>query len=125
MNVTESRVLRLDREGTNSQLQPMTAAARDGYVRCMDPDPNDLQESTPGSSGPDRAEGGMGVSSERTGPTGPGQDTTDGIRDTSTDDAATPREELPPEQRPDVDEENPEGIEPKAGYPSRDPRSDT
>ncbi|MBF4765755.1 hypothetical protein ISU07_21700 [Nocardioides islandensis] len=87
-------------------------------------DPNDVQESTPGSSGPERAEGGMGVSSERTGSTGPGQHTTDGLRDTSTDDSDVPREDLPPEQRPDVDEENPVGIEPKAGYPSLDPRSD-
>ncbi len=45
--------------------------------------PDDLQDSTPGSAGPDRAAGSMGVSSERTGPTGPGQDTTDGVRDTS------------------------------------------
>jgi hypothetical protein len=88
------------------------------------PDPDDLQESTPGSSGPDRAEGGMGVSSERTGPTGPGQYITDGLRDTSPEDVDVPREVLPPEQRPDVDEENPQGIEPKAGYPSLDPRSD-
>jgi hypothetical protein len=88
-------------------------------------DPQDLQESTPGSGGQHRAEGGMGVSSERTGYTGSGQDTTDGVRDTSavTDDN-TPRENLPPEQRPDQDEENPVGIEPKAGYPSLDPRSD-
>jgi hypothetical protein len=86
-------------------------------------DPTDLQESTPNSSGPDRASGGMGVSSERTGPTGPGQHATDGLKDTSVADDDTPREDLPPEQRPDVDEENPEGITPVAGYPSLDPRS--
>lgn len=88
---------------------------------------NDLQESTPGSSGPQRASGGMGVSSERTGPAGPDGEVTDGTKDTSEarpgeDDV--PREDLPPEQRPDVDEQNPVGIEPKAGYPSLDPRSD-
>jgi len=88
-------------------------------------DPQDLRESTPGSSGPDRAEGGMGVSSERTGPTGPGQHTTDGVRDTSLADVdAEDADEVPPEQRPGAVEENPEGLEPKAGYPSKDPRSD-
>jgi len=65
------------------------------------------------------------VSSERTGHAGPGQHTTDGVRDTSTNDAEVPREDLPPEQRPDVEEDNPEGLEPKAGYPSLDPRSDS
>jgi hypothetical protein len=85
-------------------------------------DPVDLQDSTPGSSGRPRAAGSMGVSSERTGPTGPGQDTTDGVRDTSTN--ADDAREDPPEQRPGGPEENPEGLEPKAGYPSLDPRSD-
>jgi hypothetical protein len=84
-------------------------------------DPQDLQESTPGSSGPDRAEGGMGVSSERTGHAGPGQDTTDGVRDTSL--GGPDGDDVPPEQRPGQEETNPEGIEPKAGYPSKDPRS--
>jgi len=46
------------------------------------------------------------------------------VRDTSVSEDATPREELPPEQRPDVEETSPEGIEPKAGYPSLDPRSE-
>lgn len=65
---------------------------------------------------------GMGVSSERVGPTGPGQVGTHGLRDTS---AAEPAEDadLPPEQRPGEVEENPVGIEPKAGRPSLDPRS--
>ncbi len=84
-------------------------------------DPQDLQESTPGSSGPERAEGGMGVSSERTGGTGPEQDTTDGVRDTSLGDVDG--DDVPPEQRPGGEETNPEGLEPKAGYPSLDPRS--
>ena len=87
-------------------------------------DPQDLRESTPGSSGPQRAAGGMGVSSERTGSTGPGQDATDGIRDTSVADAdVEDGADVPPEQRPGAVEENPEGLEPKAGYPSKDPRS--
>jgi hypothetical protein len=85
-----------------------------------DTDHADLQDSTPGSAGPHRAAGSMGVSSERTGPTGPDQDTTDGVRDTSTIDDQSP--EVPPEQRPGGPEENPDGLEPKAGYPSLDPR---
>ena len=85
-------------------------------------DPADLQDSTPGSAGRHRAAGSMGVSSERTGPTGPDQDTTDGIRDTSVNDDQS--QETPPEQRPGGPEENPDGLEPKAGYPSLDPRSD-
>jgi hypothetical protein len=88
-----------------------------------EPETDDLQESTPGSAGPDRAEGGMGVSSEWTGATGPGQHTTDGVRDTSVSEEETPRQDLPPEQRADVEETNPAGLDPKAGYPSADPRS--
>ena len=86
-------------------------------------DPEDVRESTPGSAGRHRAEGGMGVSSERTGHTGPGQDTTDGVRDTSTGQYADSDADVPPEQSPGNEESNPEGIEPKAGYPSLDPRS--
>ena len=84
-------------------------------------DPADLQDSTPGSAGRHRAAGSMGVSSERTGPTGPDQDTTDGVRDTSANDDLP--QDAPPEQQPGGPEENPEGLEPKAGYPSLDPRS--
>ena len=85
-------------------------------------DPPDLQDSTPGSAGPHRAEGSMGISSERTGPTGPDQDTTDGVRDTSANDDLP--QDAPPEQQPGGTEENPEGLEPKASYPSLDPRRD-
>ncbi|GAA4699099.1 hypothetical protein [Nocardioides conyzicola] len=60
----------------------------------------ELQRSTPGSSGPERAAGGMGVSSERVGPTGPGQTATDGLRDVS-EDEREPGEETPPEQSAD------------------------
>ena len=86
----------------------------------------ELKDSNPNAGGPDRAAGGMGVSSERVGATGPGQESTDGERDTS--------------EPPHVDqagdhigsdgdftaepEENPDGLAPKAGYPSKDPRSD-
>jgi hypothetical protein len=84
-------------------------------------DPEDVRESTPGSAGRHHAEGGMGVSSERTGHTGPGQHTTDGVRDTSVGQHTDP--DAPPEQSPGGDETNPQGLEPKAGYPSKDPRS--
>ena len=65
--------------------------------------------------------GDMGVSSEREGPTGPGQTGTDGVRDVTTE---RPDTDTPPEQRPGNKEENPEGLEPKAGYSKADPRSD-
>ena len=66
---------------------------------------------------------GMGVSSERVGPTGPGQSGTDGVRDVSPHERE-PDEETFPEQAPGNPEDNPEGIEPKAGYSSKDPRSE-
>ena len=84
------------------------------------------RDSSPNAGGPDRAAGEMGVSSERVGPTGGGTESTDGEKDTSE----------PPhtDQAGDLigsdgafeqgEEENPDGIEPKAGYPSKDPRSD-
>ena len=81
--------------------------------------PRDVQDSHHDASGD------MGVSSEREGPTGPGQVDTDGVRDVT---SAEPEPEaddtdVPPEQRPGAVETNPEGIPPKAGYPSKDPRS--
>ncbi len=84
---------------------------------------DDVRDSTPNATGPAHAAGGMGVSSERTGPTGPGQHATDGVRDvTGADDE--PEGETPPEQRPGNVEENPEGLPPKSGYSSVDPRSE-
>jgi hypothetical protein len=83
----------------------------------------EIQSSTPGSSGPARASGDMGVSSERVGPTGPGQHSTDGLRDVSEHERDA-REETLPEQSPGNPEDNPDGLEPKAGYSSKDPRSD-
>ena len=80
----------------------------------------DIRDSTPNSTGPERAAGGMGVSSERVGHAGPGQEATDGVKDTS----PTPLPpDTPPEQAPGNVEEQPEGIQPAAGYPSLDPRS--
>ena len=80
----------------------------------------DIRDSTPNSTGPDRAAGGMGVSSEREGHTGPGQIATDGVNDTSAND---PDGDVPPEQSAGGDEVKPEGVAPAAGYPSLDPRS--
>jgi hypothetical protein len=68
-------------------------------------------------------DGEMGVSSERVGPTGPGQKATEGVRDVAPHEL-DPAEEAPPEQSPGNPEDNPDGIAPKAGYPSKDPRSD-
>lgn len=81
----------------------------------------DERRGTPNSSGPDGAAGGMGSSSERVGPTGPGQVSTDGLRDTSV--LPTP-DDAPPEQSAGGEEPQPDGIKPKAGYPSKDPRND-
>lgn len=69
---------------------------------------------------------GMGVSSERVGPTGPRQVGTDGTRDVTPPDRDVEDAEdaEPPEARPGNPEENPEGLPPKAGYSSVDPRSD-
>jgi hypothetical protein len=82
----------------------------------------EIQSSTPGSSGPERAAGGMGVSSERVGHAGPGQVATDGLRDVAPHERAD--DDTPPEQSPGGPEDNPEGLPPKAGYSSKDPRSD-
>jgi len=78
----------------------------------------DPRESNPNAGGPEGARGGMGVSSERVGHTGPGQEATDGVRPT----APVPVPDPPPEQHPGNPEENPAGIPPKAGYPTLDPR---
>jgi hypothetical protein len=83
----------------------------------------ELQSSTPGSSGPQRAAGGMGVSSERVGHAGPGQEATDGLRDVAPHEFP-PDTDVPPEQAPGSPEENPVGLPPKAGYSSKDPRAD-
>ena len=87
----------------------------------------DLSDSTPNANGPDGAAGDMGVSSERVGPTGPGQVSTDGLRDTSTTGGPDDRPgdaDVAPEQAPGHPETNPDGLTPKAGYSSTDPRSD-
>ena len=87
------------------------------------PEP-DISDSNPNANGPDRAAGEMGVSSERLGHAGPGQHATDGVRDVSPAELSPDEEaDLPPEQRPGNPEDNPEGLPPKSGYSSVDPRS--
>lgn len=88
--------------------------------------PTELQDSTPNAGGPDRAGGGMGISSERVGPTGGGTVSTDGEKDTT---APAHRDQAGDLVGSDAefeqgDEENPEGLDPKAGYPARDPRNE-
>lgn len=63
---------------------------------------------------------GMGVSSEREGHAGPGQHGTDGVRYTG---PADPPPATRPEQSRGGVETNPDPVESKAGYPSRNPRS--
>lgn len=87
--------------------------------------PTDLRDSNPNASGADRARGGMGVSSERVGPTGGGREGTDGEKDTT---EAPTRDQADDVIGSDAEfdqgrEENPDGIAPRAGYPSLDPRS--
>ena len=70
----------------------------------------------------DELAGDMGVSSEREGPTGPGQHGTDGVRYTGATD--TPGD-APPEQSAGGEETNPDDDRPpKSGFPSQHPRSD-
>lgn len=78
-------------------------AARDEVVR----------QSQRNAAGPHGLAGGMGVSSERLGPTGTGEIATDSTRPTSTPPLP---DEAPPEQSPGNPEENPVGIPPKAGH---------
>ena len=87
--------------------------------------PTELRDSNPNAGGSDRAEGGMGISSERVGPTGGGESSTDGERDTTaphlTDEAG---DVIGSDGEHDAEpEEKPDGIAPKTGYPSKDPRS--
>ncbi len=70
----------------------------------------------------DELAGDMGVSSEREGPTGPGQHGTDGVRHTGPTHAP---DDAPPEQSAGGAETNPDDDRPpKSGFPSKHPRSD-
>lgn len=67
--------------------------------------------------------GDMGVSSEREGPTGPGQHGTSGTRDVGPEER-DPDADVPPEQAVGGVEVHPDPpIAPKSGYSSQDPRS--
>ncbi|WP_372729501.1 hypothetical protein, partial [Nocardioides sp.] len=96
---------------------------RSGTSTGMDTNENahEIQDSNANANGPEGAAGDLGISSERIGQTGPGQMSTDGVRDTSPVDRDL--DDVPPEQAPGGAEENPEGLDPKAGYSSTDPRS--
>jgi hypothetical protein len=87
----------------------------------------ELKDSNPNAGGPERAAGGMGISSERVGPTGGGGESTDGEKDTSEPPHRDHGGDLVGSDAEFVQEpeQNPEGIEPKADYPSKDPRSET
>ena len=88
-----------------------------------DPIETDIRDSDPNADAPGGLAGGMGVSSERVGPTGPGQVATDGVRSTAPEER-DPDADVPPEQSTGNPEPQPEGLDPKAGYSSKDPRSD-
>jgi hypothetical protein len=101
----------------------VTDAPRDS---TGDEQPTELRDSNPNAGGPEPAAGGMGISSERVGATGGGAEGTDGEKDTSAPAHADHAGDLigsDAEFEPGS-EENPEGIDPKAGYPSHDPRSE-
>ena len=90
------------------------------------PGEDELVASNPNANGPDGAAGGMGVSSEIEGSTGPDQHGTDGQLDTSpgiTPSEASETSEKGGEDDPaDVQPQSP--GPPKSGYNSRDPRSE-
>lgn len=78
---------------------------------------------TPDPTGAVR-DGDLGVSSERVGPTGPGQSGTDGVRDVSPADGDGDGEGERPEQSSGGPEQNPDPpVPPVAGYPSKNPGS--
>jgi hypothetical protein len=79
----------------------------------------DVRESDANASGPQGLAGGMGVSSERTGPVGDGgTEATHGVRPA---DPVHPPSEEAPEQAPGSEEENPVGIPPNPPHPQRNP----
>lgn len=61
----------------------------------------------------DERDGDMGVSSERVGPTGPGQRAATGVRDTSVRET-DPDADTPPEQSVGNPEPHPDPVPPKA-----------
>ena len=71
---------------------------------------------------------GSGSAASASGRPGPGQEATDGERDTrqagTSGDPGLSEEDTPAEQSTGNPEPQPEGLEPRAAYPSKDPRSD-
>ena len=84
-----------------SRTHPTPEPAGDDQRGTVDPatgrEPDDVRNSN------DELAGGMGVSSEREGPTGPGQHGTDGVRYTG---PTEPAGDVPPEQSAGGVEEN-------------------
>src|SRR6185437_8775980 len=77
--------------------------------------PTELVDSNPNAGGADRAAGGMGVSSERVGPTGGGDEGTDGEKDTTEPAHRDHSGDLvgSDAEFEQGDEENPAGIDPQ------------
>lgn len=81
----------------------------------LSPEARIALESDPNADSSDRLAGGMGVSSERTGPSGDEDAVTHGVK--STQPPPLPPDPAP-EEEPGNPEENPVGIPPKAPPPS-------
>ena len=80
-----------------------------------DPIETDLRDSDPNADAPGGLAGGMGVSSERVGATGPGQEAANGVRDTSADtDPARRTATSPPSSAPVSPSPTPRASSPSA-----------
>jgi len=92
------------------------------------PENVEASDADPNAGGPEGLQGGMGVSSERVGPTGPGQVASRGVRPPASRDPLPaerrPATELPQQSRGGV-EVNPDNPPPKRRPPSRNPLSKT
>ena len=74
------------------------------------------RDSNPNAGGPEGLAGDMGVSSERVGPTGPGQVSTDGTRDVSED--TDPDDPRRPSSRPAARRTTPTVSRPRRATPA-------
>ena len=92
----------------------MTTEAATSGPSCATP--------TPTRAGPRAWPAGWASAASGSARPGPGQVSTDGTRDVSED--TDPDDDALPEQSAGGPEDNPDGLEPKAGYPDQDPRSD-
>ncbi len=109
-----------------SEQTPATDDTTDLETGSGNEQPTELRDSNPHGSGPERAAGGMGLSSERVAHTGGGGESTDGEKDTSEPPHRDHARDLigSDAEFEQGDEDNPEGLEPKAYYPAKDPRSE-